>query len=164
MSLLLSDVNDVNDDEKEEEEEEEDNYLLFPNNVLATKPRLCRRMMNDSSRCLKKRVKSSSRCAITNKLMNNVYVYSEAKKHDTARVSRFLFVSHLPEYFFLNPNLGFWCFFTTTKRTKIFRKRLLCDDDDDIDDDDDDAEKEKRGRALLRVILIFFDDKKNEPC
>ena len=116
MSLLLSDVNDVNDDEKEEEEEEEDNHLLFPNNVLATKPRLCRSMMNDSSRCLKKRVKISSRCAIINKLMNNVYVYSEAKKHDTARVSRFLFVSHLPEYFFLNPNLGFGRFFTT-KRT-----------------------------------------------
>ena len=96
--------------------------------------------------------------------MNTVCVYIQRQRSTTERaLSRFLFVSLLTVFFSLNLNLGFWCT-TSTKRTKIFRKRLLCCDDDD-DDDDDDAEKEKRKRALLRVILLIFfdDDKKNEP-
>ena len=84
-----------------------------------------------------------------------VCIYSEAKMHNTARVSRFLFVSgsSLPEYF-LNHNLGFWCTSSSSKTNeKSLEKRLLCYDDDD-DNDDDDAEK--RGRVLLHVILLIF--------
>ena len=92
-----------------------------------------------------------------------VCIYSEAKMHNAARVSRFLFVSLLAVFFSLNLNLGFW-YSSSTKRTKNLQKKTVCCDDDD-DDDDDDAEKEKRKRALLRVILLIFfdDDKKNEP-
>ena len=93
-----------------------------------------------------------------------VRIYSEAKMHNAARVSRFLFVSNLfPSIFSLNTNLGFLASFKAQSKNerKLFRKKtvVLCDDDDDIDDDDD---AEKRGRALLRVtLLIFFDDDKN---